>query len=142
MGREVVSNVSNINERKRRIFKNKKIILVLFFIVLLLGSSVTAYWAVSKNLLIKEYANKVYPSVYVMGKDVSGLSKEELKGSLDEMLNSILEESFKVTVGDKIYTGSKEEFAVSLDTEAIVEEVISYGKNKSFLKKLNLLEGN
>lgn len=142
MGREVVSNVSNINERKRRIFKNKKIILVLFFIVLLLGSSVTAYWAVSKNLLIKEYANKVYPSVYVMGKDVSGLSKEELKGSLDEMLNSILEESFKVTVGDKIYTGSKEEFAVSLDTEAIVEEVISYGKNKSFLKKINLLEGN
>ena len=141
MGKNVVSNISSINENKKTVFTNKKIILIVFFVVLLLSSSITAYWAVSKNLLIKKYENKVYPSVFIMGKDVGNFTKEELQNSLNEIESNVLAENFEVTIGENKYSATKGDLGVTLNNDELVKEIMAYGKNKNFFKKLNLIEG-
>ncbi len=85
--------------------------------------------------------NKVYEGVYVEGESIAGLSQEELKDKIPELLD--LSEVYEITlnIGGATETLSTLALAPALDTEKMTEVAFSYGRNKKGLGRLSEISG-
>ena len=97
------------------------------------------YWWISNKKLVDSYENKVYPEVYIYSESVGELNEADLSKILAEKDAEIANKTIKVTVNGKEYSSSYTELDVTTDTDKVKDEIMSYGKNKSFKGKLNLI---
>ncbi len=127
-------------QTNERITREKKILLFTVLAIILLVGSITLY-IVSKNIkIIDSYANKVYPGVFIFDKDVSGLTKEELHNVLEEMVSNISSRKIDISINDKKFEESYSNFDITIDYESFENELLSYGKDRGFFEKLNIIK--
>lgn len=117
-------------------FKYWKALSVLAVIIL----SAAIFWGVKSNNLIKSFSNKVYPESYVLGTDVSGMSKETLHSTLETLLGEIGNTKIKVNIGKKTFESTYKDIDVTIPYDDFEKKILAYGKNEGFFEKLNLIK--
>lgn len=89
------------------------------------------------KLIIDSWADKVYPGVTLMGVDLSGLTKAEVKSLLDtEVMNKLKGHTINISAKDKVFPLTLEKLEIVLDSDKLAANAISYGKNLSDEEKL------
>ncbi|MBS5939804.1 VanW family protein [Clostridium sp.] len=126
------------SSKKSTIFTPKflKISLVVLALILALGG----FFTVKNVKLINSYENKAYPGAYILSKDLSGLNEEELKNSISSLLQDISNKELAVNANSSEFKISYKDLDASLNSEDLVNEILNFGKNESFFKKLNLIK--
>lgn len=109
-------------------------------IALTIISAVLSYFIITNMNLVKSYSSKVYPGVYVLDRDLSNLSKEELHNELTTLVEKLLNKNIKVISEGKEFTISYSELEASIDFSNVENEIINFGKDFNFFKKLNLIK--
>ncbi|MBM6837589.1 VanW family protein, partial [Clostridium saudiense] len=125
---------------KKPTTKLKKILIFAVLAVLVLVGSTTAYVNSENKKLVNSYEEKVYPGTFVFDTDVSGFSKSELHTVLEEMINDISSRKINVAIGDSNFEKSYLNLDTTIDYEAFENELLSFGKDKSFKEKLSLIK--
>ena len=82
---------------------------------------------------------QVYPEVYIYSEPVGELNEVDLSKVLAEKDAEIASKTVKVTVNDKEYSSSYAGLDVTTNKDELEDKIMSYGKNKSFKGKLNLI---
>lgn len=128
----------NESEKSGNSFKN--MILVSKVIVALLVLGIITYVLLLNNK-VKAWENKVYPEVDVYGINLTGLSKEEATGLLNEkLLALIMDKKISVLAGDKKLELSYKEIDPKYDIENIIEEAFHYGKEGGLFSKSSFIK--
>lgn len=121
--------------------KNRKakigLIIGIVVLVAIIGGGL--YWWMSNKKLVDSYENKVYPEVYLYSEPVGELNEVDLSKVLAEKDAEIAEKTIKVTVNGQEYSTSYTGLDVTTNKEQVEDEIMSYGKDKSFKGKLNLI---
>lgn len=127
-------------EKKKLSPKNRKYIIAIFFCVLVSTAAYGAYWGAANSKVVKEFENKVYPGVYIFDQEVGGLTEEQLKDTVEVIVNDIRDREIKVTVGEAEYKTNYWNIDVVALSDNVQKEIMTYGKDKGFFKKLKLIE--
>ncbi|MEN8433746.1 VanW family protein [Clostridium septicum] len=141
------SNQSNTNLEKNVVLSEKNYMSLLkskYFlsgiaIVIILVGSLT-YIGVRNNNLINSFADKVYPGAYILDKDVSGQTAEELHNTLTSMMDVEGNRQIDITVGDESFQTFYKDLEVTTPYEELEKEILNYGKYKGFFQKSKLLK--
>lgn len=133
--------LNNFNEsEKTKIslskFKFLKIVIILAVII----TSTFIFWGVKNNNLIKTFSNVVYPNSYILDKDVSGLTKEELHNTVQSMVGEIRDTKIKVNIGEKTFETTYKDIDVVIPYDEFENKIFDYGKDQSFFTKINLIK--
>ncbi|MCQ2969543.1 MAG: VanW family protein [Clostridium sp.] len=119
--------------------KKVKISLIIGIIIFLLIIGGVLYWWISNKKLVDSYENKVYPEVYVYSEPVGELNEVDLSKVLVEKDAEIANKSIKVNVNGQEYSSSYAALNVTTNKDEVEDEIMQYGKNKSFKGKLDLI---
>lgn len=142
----VVEYVADLDESKENLDKKKinpkykKYFIVILLCIGAITLTYGAYLGVTNSKIVKEFENKVYPGVYIFDQEVGGLTEQELKDTIKEMVNDIRDREIKVTVGDSEFKTNYWNLDVVALTDEVEKEAISYGKDKGFFQKLKLIQ--
>lgn len=138
MNNNVTPQTNELNPKENN--STKKIVLLTSLAIIILIGCISGY-LVSKNMkLVDSYANKVYPGIYVFDKEVSGLTKDELHTVLEEMVGNISSRKLNISINDKKFEESYNNFDVTIDYETLENEILSYGKDMNFFEKVNKIK--
>ncbi|MGL5353236.1 MAG: VanW family protein [Clostridium sp.] len=131
------AKTTSTKPKKNSFLKSKyfKIASVIFAIII----SIIIFLGVKSSNLITKFENSVYPESYVLGTDISGLTKEELHSTLENMIGEIGNTKIKVNIGEKTFENSYKDIDVTIPYDEFENEILAYGKDKSFFEKLDLL---
>ncbi|MBQ7624368.1 MAG: VanW family protein [Clostridia bacterium] len=103
---------------------------VALFLILLLGFAIVAVYNVY-------FYTKVYKGVFVSDLDFSGATKREVLAALnDKYEGKIPGETLKITIGDNEYDFDISK-NVSYDLRTTADNVVFYGRQGSFVKRLH-----
>lgn len=117
-------------------FKYWKVAIIIFVVIM----SVIIFLGVKSNNLIKSFSNAVYPESYVLGTDVSGLTKDTLHSTLEAMIGEIGNTKIKINIGDETFETSYQEIDVTIPYDEFEKQILDYGKDQKFFDKLNLIK--
>ncbi|MDV4152034.1 VanW family protein [Clostridium sp. AL.422] len=120
--------------------KIRKRILFIALALIILVTFVVAYIYSENKKLVNSYEDKVYPGTFVFDKDVSGMTKSELRKVLEEMVTDISEKKINIAVGENNFEKSYIDLDTTIDYESFEDEVLSFGKDKKFTEQLNLIK--
>ncbi|NLZ35146.1 MAG: hypothetical protein GX889_09650, partial [Clostridiales bacterium] len=84
-------------------------------IALTIISAVLSYFIITNMNLVKSYSSKVYPGVYVLDRDLSNLSKEELHNELSTLVEGLINKNIKVSSEGNEFNISYSELEASID---------------------------
>ena len=121
----------------------KKIKKIVFFIALalvLLAVSIFIYINIQNRKLVDSYENKIYPGTFVFDKEVSNMEKGELHKILEDMVTEISGKKITIAVGESNFEKSYGDLETTIDYETFENEILSFGKDKSFKEQLNLIK--
>lgn len=124
-----------INTKMQKFLSIKTLVIVLLII-----STILSYFIVTNVNLVKSYSSKVYPGVYILDKDLSNLSKEELNNELSTLVEGLIDKNIKVSSEGNEFNISYSELEASIDFSNVESEIMNYGKDLSFFGKLNLIK--
>lgn len=124
-----------INTKMQKFLSIKTLVIVLLII-----STILSYFIVTNVNLVKSYSSKVYPGVYILDKDLSNLSKEELNNELSTLVEGLINKNIKVSSEGNEFNISYSELEASIDFSNVESEIMNYGKALSFFGKLNLIK--
>ncbi|NLL30837.1 MAG: hypothetical protein GX258_07300 [Clostridiales bacterium] len=124
-----------INTKMQKFLSIKTLVIVLLII-----STILSYFIVTNVNLVKSYSSKVYPGVYILDKDLSNLSKEELNNELSTLVEGLINKNIKVSSEGNEFNISYSELEASIDFSNVESEIMNYGKDLSFFGKLNLIK--
>lgn len=134
------NNISENSNYKNLFQKNKKLMITISVVLVLIIAAILAYTLVVNNT-VKGYEGKVYPGVSVYGINIGGLTKEDAVNSLNEKLSSdIMDKSLSVTVGEKKIDLKYSDLAPGYDIEAITEDAVKYGKDDGMFEKYSRIK--
>ncbi|MGL5086005.1 MAG: VanW family protein, partial [Clostridium sp.] len=125
-----------VQKTKSPLFKYWIPAIILIVIIL----SVTIFIGVKDNTLIKSYSSKSYPESYVLGTDVSGLTKEELRDALTKIIGEVGTTKIKVNVGKKVFETTYKNIDVTIPFDDLENTILDFGKDKSFFTKASLIK--
>ena len=74
---------ANEDKLKKTMFKNKKLIIIISTIIVLIAGGTFGYFMNVKSE-VDSWADKIYPGVYAYGIDSSGKTKEEAVNILND----------------------------------------------------------
>lgn len=111
--------------------------LILFLLFLI---SVLTYFTIKNINLVNSYSNRVYPGAYILDKDLSGLTEEDLKTELTSFVNNLTNTTIHVTSENLDFNLPYTDLSINIDYETLEKEIISFGKDSSFFDKLNLIK--
>ena len=114
---------------------HKFLILIFLFLILTLS-----YLAIKNINLVNSYSNKVYPGAYILDKDLSGLTEGTLKTELASFVNNLNNNTIHVTSEGVDFNLPYTDLGINIDYEALEQEIMQFGKDSSFFKKLNLIK--
>lgn len=120
--------------------KKRNTILIIALALGILAIFVATYIHLENKKLVNSYVDKIYPGTFVFDKDVSGMTKSELRKVLEEMVTDISEKKINIAVGENNFEKSYIELDATIDYEAFENEVVSFGKDKHFKEQLNLIK--
>lgn len=127
-----------VEGKRSTIFKSKGFkITLIALLILLIG---IGYWFFRNINLINSYSDKVYPGAYILSKDLSGLNTEELHNTLVSLVNDISNKEVSVTANEQKFNISYKELEANINYNELEEKILSFGKNESFFKKINLIK--
>ncbi len=126
--------------RKKISPKNFKYIIAIILCILAITLFYGTYLLVANNKVVKAYENKVYPGIYLLDKEVGGLTEGELKETIKSMVNDIRDREIKVTIEDNEFKTNYWNIDVVALTDDIEKEIMAYGKDKGFFAKLKLIQ--
>ena len=87
----------------------------------------------------KRYDNLVYPDITLYEEDVSRLDKNELDEKINAIVDNINNNKIIVKVDDKEYEVLVSDIIEELDVKKVENEIMSYGKDKTFLEQFGLI---
>ena len=120
----------------------KKSLLIVGAVILIIILAVISYF-ISINKKVSAWESKIYPQVNVYGIDLGGLNESEAIELLNEKLPElIMDKKLVVSVGDGSIELDYSSLNPEYNIENIVKEALSYGKDKSILGKISLINGN
>ena len=120
--------------------KRKKIIIILGVALVVLAASIFTYVNLQNRKLVNSYENKIYPGTFVFDKDVSNMTKSELHTVIEEMVRGISSKKINIALGENSFEKSYTDFDTTIDYEAFENEVVNFGKDKSFRDQLRLIK--
>lgn len=121
--------------------KKKKVILGVVTIILITVLGIIFYFN-SINQKVSKWQDKIYPNVQVYSVDIGGLNKEEAKNKLNDNLQElIMDKKLSVTDGNKSIELNYSELKPQYNIDEIVNNALSYGKDKNLFQKNSLIEG-
>lgn len=126
-----------VSEPKSKI---KKIVFFIGLALVLLATSIFIYVNIQNRKLVNSYENKIYPGTFIFDKDVSDMTKSELHKVVEDMVADISGKKITVAVGESSFEKSYVDLDTTIDYEAFENEVLSFGKDKSFKEQLNLIK--
>lgn len=109
--------------------KNRNYILIVCFFVLI---GIMYFGA-------KRYDNLVYPNMTLYEEDVSKLNEKQLDTKVNTLVNNINNNKVIIKVDDKEYEFFVADIIEKLDDEKVKDEIMSYGKGKTFLEQFGLI---
>lgn len=87
--------------------------------------------------IVKEWENKIYPGVTMMGLELSGLTRDQAKAKLDtQIIDKIKGMSIKVIAAEKSYALSYGSLDIALELDSILDTAMKVGKDLDFEAKL------
>lgn len=84
LGENIVLTEETNMSLLKKLFKSKYFLLAIAIIVILVA--LLTYKGVKDNNLIKSFSDKVYPGAYILDKDISGQTADELHKTLVSMM--------------------------------------------------------
>lgn len=120
--------------------KKRKIIISVALAVILVATSALIYVYSKNKSIVNSYEDRVYPGTFVLDKDVSGMTKDELHNVVDEMVSNISSRKMNIIVGGKNFEKGYTDFDTTIDYEAFENEVLAFGKDKAFREQLSLIK--
>lgn len=130
--------ISTKNESKIKAFFKSKYFKIVSVILAIIIAIITFLGVKSSNLITK-FENCVYPESYVLGTDISGLTKEELHSTLEKMIGEIGNTKIKVNIEGSTFESSYKDIDVTIPYDEFENEILAYGKDKTFFEKLELI---
>ncbi|GAB6169524.1 VanW family protein [Clostridium carnis] len=137
--RGLEGEVEKIKFNEKNIRFNKKYLKIIIPVVVILVTFI-GWWSFTSIKLVKSYAEKVYPSVYILDEDVSGKNKDELSNAIETMMTNISNKKLNVKIGENNFAATYKDFETSIDLEGLKKEIMDYGKDKTFFEKLSLIK--
>lgn len=134
------SEKSNDSKFKDTICKNKKLIITICSIIVLIVGIAFAYVINVKNE-VDSWADRIYPGVQAYGIDLGGKTKDEAVNILnDELISLIGNKVINVTVGDKTFELKYSDINPTVSADETIEEALQYGKDKKLFDKKKIIE--
>ncbi|MCC3668106.1 MULTISPECIES: VanW family protein [Terrisporobacter] len=125
---EIIEEKEEKNKKSSK--KQKKIYIGIICFFLLIG---IMYFGA------KRYDNLVYPDITLYEEDVSRLDKNELDEKINAIVDNINNNKIIVKVDDKEYEVLVSDIIEELDVKKVENEIMSYGKDKTFLEQFGLI---
>ena len=120
---------ANDGKLKKTMSKNKRLIIIISTIIVLIAGITFGYFMNVKNK-VDSWADKIYPGVQAYGIDLGGKTKEEAVNILNDQLISLIgNKIITVTVGDKTFELKYSDISPSVSADETVEEAFNYGKD-------------
>ena len=131
---------ANEGKLKETILKNKKLIIIISTIIVLIAGGTFGYFMNVKSE-VDSWADKIYPGVQAYGIDLGGKTKEEAVNILNEQLISLIgNKIITVTVGDKTFELKYSDINPSVSADETVEEALNYRKDNKMFEKKKIIE--
>ncbi|MBX7368072.1 VanW family protein [Clostridium chauvoei] len=138
LGENIVLTEETNMSLLKKLFKSKYFLLAIAIIVILVA--LLTYKGVKENNLIKSFSDKVYPGAYILDKDISGQTADELHKTLVSMMTVGGDKEINVTVGDQSFQTFYKNLDVTIPYEELEQDILNYGKDKNFFQKVKLLK--
>lgn len=87
----------------------------------------------------KRYDYRVYPDITLYEEDVSKLNEKQLKTKVNTLANDINKNKIIIKLDDKDYEILVSNIIDKLDVKKVENEIMSYGKDKTFLEQFGLI---
>ena len=131
---------ANEDKLKKTMFKNKKLIIIISTIIVLIAGGTFGYFMNIKSE-VDSWANKIYPGVQAYGIDLGGKTKEEAVNILNDQLISLIgNKIITVTIADKTFELKYSDISPSVSADETVEEALNYGKDNKMFEKKKMIE--
>ena len=125
---------------KAAMSKNKKLIIIIASIVVLVTGICGAYVLSVKNK-VEAWNDKIYPGVQAYGIDLGGKTKEEAIDLINTQLLSLIgDKVIKVSVGDNSFELKYSDVNPTVSADETVEEALEYGKDAKLFEKKKMIE--
>jgi len=137
-----MKNNTDLSTEKEVILKTKKKVtpLTISLVIISFVAIISLYVFFKNYNLVSSYSNKVYPGIYVLNKDLSSLTSEELLNELNLLSDALINKTIKATFSDKEFTLTYDELEYKLNVNELSEQILAYGKDNSFFTKLKLIK--
>lgn len=130
----------NDGKVKKTMSKNKKLIIIIATIIVLIAGVTFGYFMSVKSE-VDSWADKIYPGVQAYGIDLGGKTKEEAIDILNDQLISLIgNKIITVTVGDNTFELKYSDINPSVSVDETVEEALNYGKDNEMFEKKKIIE--
>lgn len=117
---------AKIKESSKRV---GKILLVIFGASLLILIAVLAFY-------LKDFQNKTYPNIYLNGKNLSSLNRQQLDERINEIDRDYKKKEFAIEVNDKSKASGIEELGWSLDKKATADKIYKISRSGNFARDI------
>ena len=87
----------------------------------------------------KKYDYLVYPNITLYKEDLSKLDSNQLNSKVNDLINNINNNNITVKVNNKEYKILVSDIIYKLDGENVKNEIINYGKDKTFPEQFGLI---
>jgi vancomycin resistance protein YoaR len=108
-------------------------------IIIILLLSMGSYYFYSKSM-IKQWDNKIYPTIYINDINASGKTKEEIYTIIEENISYLMEKKINIKHKDKMFSLQYAQINPSYNIEEIVNEAYNYGKGNKIFENLRLIK--
>ncbi len=129
-----LSEISEKHEEKIIKKKNGKYIIIGGILGILILSSLGAYYHIYNK--VKGWDNYIYPGVFVNGKEISKITKAELKDDLKKQyLDPVLNKSINIKADDKDYVLNFSDLNPQYNIDEISDQAYNYKKDENMFNK-------
>jgi len=125
-------------QEKMSLSKNKymKIAAIIIFII----SGLSAY-VLAIKVSVDKWDEKIYSGVIIEDLDLSGKTRDEAKNEVTEKFSeNLLNKKINIKIGDKTFNYTYADLSAGYEIEKIIDEAMSFGKNKGLFKKNSLIK--
>lgn len=120
--------------------KKKAIVITLASVLLFAaGAAGVGIYHISNN--VKSYDSLIYPGVKVEDVALSGMTKVQAQGILQEKYhNALIKKKINIKASDKNYTIDYSKLNARYNIDEVVNEAFNYGKNQGMFEKYKLIK--
>lgn len=145
-GNKHIKNKKKVLDKKllsKENVNNKNIVckIIISLIIFIVIGVISTYGYIF--MVVRDWEMKIYPNIKIYNLSLEGLNKEEALKFLDSKYSNLINKKIiDLRYNEKNYNISYEELGVKYDAEDIINEALSYGKDKDLIKRYKLINSN